>query len=217
MNFDFSLILEYWRQLLAGLSLTVTLSVCVLVLSTVIGLIIALARESNSLILRVPATWYVNTFRMLPLLVVLYFSFYALPEVAFALSPLQAAILGLTLASGAYLSEDIRGGLRGVDAGQWQAARALGLPYWHILRRIVVPQALRIMIGPYISRAIIIVKGTSAAGIVAVSELTGVTYGLISRTYHAFEFLTVAAVGYLALNGLLAGLQAWVEHRLRAK
>jgi His/Glu/Gln/Arg/opine family amino acid ABC transporter permease subunit len=217
VNFDLSLILEYWRQLLAGLSFTVTLSVCVLVLSTVIGLIIALARESNSLILRVPATWYVNTFRMLPLLVVLYFSFYALPEVAFALSPLQAAILGLTLASGAYLSEDIRGGLRGVDAGQWQAARALGLPYLHILRRIVVPQALRIMIGPYISRAIIIVKGTSAAGIVAVSELTGVTYGLISRTYHAFEFLTVAAVGYLALNGLLAGLQAWIEHRLRAK
>jgi His/Glu/Gln/Arg/opine family amino acid ABC transporter permease subunit len=217
VSFDFSLILIYWRQLLAGLSLTVALSISVLILSTVIGFVIALARESNSRVLQVPATWYVNIFRMLPLLVVLYFSFYALPQVAFTLSPLEAAILGLTLASGAYLSEDIRGGLRGVDAGQWQAARALGLPYMHTLRRIIMPQALRIMVGPYISRSIIIVKGTSAAGIVAVSELTGVTYGLISRTYHAFEFLTVAAVGYLALNGLLAALQAWAEFRLRAQ
>lgn len=214
MNLDFSLIAQHASELWQGFLLTCLLAVLVILGSSVIGLAVALARETGPRGFRLFAATYSNIFRATPVLVVLYFTFYGLPQVAFALDPIEAALLGLTVASSAYLAEDMRAGIRAVDPGQWIASRALGLPVGWTLRRIILPQAFRIMLAPCMTRYIIIVKATAVASIVAVSELTGRAYALVSVTYRAFEFLGVAAVVYLVLNALLAFAQALIERAM---
>lgn len=211
------LLSEYWPAIWNGFLTTLVLSAAVLGISTPLALLVALARGSHLRVLAWASAIYVNVFRAIPALTILFFSFYALPQIGMSLSPLTAAVLGLTLASTAYLTEDIRGGFAAVDPGQHHAANALGLPYWHAVRRIYLPQAIPIFIPPYITRAIIIVKGTALASLVAVGELTAETVRAISITYRPYEFLAVAALLYLAINVLLALLQALVEHRLARK
>jgi His/Glu/Gln/Arg/opine family amino acid ABC transporter permease subunit len=217
MNFDLAIIAAHWPEVWQSFLLTLLLAGATLLLSTPLALLIAIARESGGKALAWPATAFVNTFRSLPILVVLYFAFYGLPEIGLPLAPVSAAMLGLVIAGTAYLSEDLRGGLRAVDPGQWQAARALGLPFWHTVRRIILPQALPAMVPPYVSRAIVITKSTSIAGIVTINELTGETYALISITYHSIEFLSVAALLYLAVNLTLAAVQETAERLLRVR
>jgi His/Glu/Gln/Arg/opine family amino acid ABC transporter permease subunit len=217
MNFDLAIVAENAGQIWRGFVVTIGLSVVVLLAGTVLGTIIALARESRHRPLSFLAAAYVNLFRATPALVVLYFTFYAFPQLGVRLTPMTAATVGLLTIGTAYLSEDIRGSLRAIDPGQWRAADALGMPYWWTVRRIVLPQMIPIAVAPYITRAMLIVKSTSIAGIVAVSDLTGVTSGLISLTYRAVEFLTVAAVLYLLLNTLLSLLQLWAERRFAVR
>ena len=214
---DFSLIAEHRGVLWDAFLLTIYLAIGILGISTPLALVLALARESSIRPLSWLSAAYVNTFRALPVLIILYFTFYALPQLGFTLKPEEAALLGISIASTAYLTEDIRSGLLGIDPGQYHAAKALGMSYPHTIRRIILPQAIRIMIAPYMTRAIIIVKATSLASIVAVSELTGKAYALMSITYRAFEFLAVAAVLYLFLNAVLALLQAYAERRYALK
>lgn len=211
MTINWALLAENWPRLWSGFQLTVLLSALVLVLSTPASVLLALARTSRRRIFSVPAAIYVNVLRALPALVILYFSFYALPQFGMPLLPLWAAVLGLTLASAAYLAEDVRAGLIAIGPEQWQTAKALGLSYWRTVFRIILPQALMVIIPPYVTRAIIIVKGTSLASIVAVSELTGEAFALTSITYRPFDFLLAAAALYLMLTGLLAGIQIAAE------
>lgn len=202
---------EIWQ----GCLVTVLLSAVVLAVGTACGVLVALARESSIRTLAWAAVVYVNAFRAMPALLVLYFTFYALPQLGVRVTPLQAALAGLVLVATAYLSEDIRGGLRAIQPGQWRAAAALGLPYGWTVRRIILPQVARVAVGPYMTRAMLIVKSTSLAGVVAVNDLTGVTYGLISLTYQATVFLTVTAIVYLLLNTVLSVAQLWAERRFR--
>jgi His/Glu/Gln/Arg/opine family amino acid ABC transporter permease subunit len=211
----FAVVVEHAAEIWQGLLVTVLLAAVALTLGTVLGGLVALARESRSRALAWAAAIYVNMFRALPALLILYFTFYALPQFGLRLTPLQAALGGLVLVGTAYISEDLRGGLRAIDPGQWRAAAALGVPYWWTVRRIILPQVARITVGPYMTRAMLIVKSTSLAGVVAVNDLTGVTYGLISLTYQATDFLLVTAVIYLLLNSVLSVAQVWIEHRLR--
>ena len=176
---------------------------------------LALARATGGRVLSAIAAIYVTVFRLVPMLVVLYFAFYGLPSLGLSLAPLPAALAGLVIASSAYMGEDLRGGLVAVPVQQWQAARALGLSPGRIVRRIVMPQAIPHMLPPYMSRLTVIVKSTSLAGIVSVDELTGESYDLISGTYHATEFLTASAGLYVAINGVLAVVQALVERHYR--
>jgi His/Glu/Gln/Arg/opine family amino acid ABC transporter permease subunit len=217
MSPDWALLATHAPRLWAGFLVTLLLSGLVLAIATPIALALALARGARSRWLAWPAASYVNLLRALPALVILYFSFYALPQLNVALPPLWAAVLGLTLASSAYLAEDIRSGLVAIGQGQWQAARALGLSFPRIVRRIILPQALLVILPPYVTRAIIIVKGTSLAGIVAVSELTGEAFALTSLTYRPFDFLLAAALLYLLLTGLLALVQELAERLLRRR
>lgn len=208
---DWALLLENWPAIWRGLLVTIALSAVVLLASTPLALLLALARDSRQVWLSWASAIYVTVFRALPALIILYFTFYALPQFGMSLPPFWAAVVGLVLASSAYLSEDIRAGLVAVSRGQWQAATALGLDPWRVVFRIILPQAMPIIIPTYITRAIIIVKGTSLASIVAVRELTGVAFGLTSIHYRPFGFLLAAAALYLALTGILAIVQAGLE------
>ncbi len=208
------LLAEYWPTIWNGFLITVLLSFVVLAVSTPIAFFLALARQSQLAVLRWPAGIYVNVFRALPVLIILYFAFYALPQFGMSLTAFQAATAGLVIASSAYLAEDIRAGLAAVDPGQRHAATALGIPYWRSLRRIYLPQAIPIALPPYITRAIIIVKGTALASLVAVNDLTAEAVRAISITYRPYEFLAVAAILYLVINALLAALQSFTERHI---
>jgi His/Glu/Gln/Arg/opine family amino acid ABC transporter permease subunit len=212
---DTSILAQYAPDLLHGFAMTIVLSATILALATPLALALALMRESRVRALSLPAAVYVNIFRLMPALLVLFFAFYALPQLGLRLSPFAAAIAGLTAVSTAYLSEDIRGSIAAVDPGQYRAAKALGLGYGHTIGRIILPQALPIVIGPYVTRAILIVKSTAMASLVAVSELTGEAVRATSITYMPFDFLLIAGALYLLLNGVLALLQSWAERRVR--
>ncbi len=216
MDGGLALLAEHAGEIWRGFLVTLLLAAAVLALGTALAVPVALARESGNRLLAWPALVYVNAFRALPALLILYFTFYALPQFGLRLSPLDAALAGLVLVGAAYLSEDIRGGLRAIPAGQWRAATALGLSYAWTVRRIILPQVARIAVGPYMTRAMLIVKSTSLAGVVAVNDLTGVTYGLISHTYQATDFLAVTAAIYLLLNTLLSVAQLAAERHFRA-
>lgn len=211
---DFALLGDYGPELGRAFLVTLELSAISIGVATVFGTAIALMRESRLPWLAWPSAIYVTLFRLVPALLVLFFAFYALPQFHVRLSPMTAANVGLSLVATAYMSEDIRGGIAAVDRGQYRAAQALGLSYLHTLRRIVIPQAIPFVIPVYTTRAILLIKATSLASLVAVDDLTGAAVRATSITYQPFLFLTVAAVLYLAVTGALAALQAWAEHRL---
>lgn len=208
-----ALLSEYGPALLRGFGVTIALSAAILLAATPVAAALALMRRSPRRALSWTAATYVNALRVVPVLLVLFFTFYALPQLGLPLSPFTAAFVGMTLVGAAYMSEDIRAGFSAVDPGQWRAAEALGLPYGRTLRRIVLPQALPLIAPPYASRAIIIVKGTSLASLVAVGDLTGEAVRATSITYQPFVFLLIAGALYLLLAGGLVLLQSWAERR----
>ncbi|GGG76404.1 amino acid ABC transporter permease [Salipiger pallidus] len=215
MSFDPTLIVEAWPQLMRGLETTVWLFLAVMILCTPLSLLVALARLSRRRWLSRAAGTYVNVIRALPLLVILFFTFYGLPSLGIFVSPFTAALGGMVLVTTAYLAEDLRAGLMAVPRGQFEAADALGLPQARFVRRVLIPQALPIMCGPYFTRAIVTVKATSIASLVAVSELTSASMAKVTETYRAMEYLAFAAVAYILLSALIAVVQAVVQRRVR--
>ncbi|EPX81862.1 amino acid ABC transporter permease [Salipiger mucosus] len=214
MNFDPTLIENALPSLLYGVRTTIWLFLAIMGLCTPLALLVALARVSRVRGLRRAAATYVNVIRALPLLVILYFTFYGLPSLGVFVSPFTAALVGLTVVTTAYLAEDLRSGLMAVPRGQFEAADALGLPTWRFVWRVLVPQALPVMCGPYFTRAIVTVKATSIASLVAVSELTAQSMAKVTETYRSVEFLAFAAVVYLLLTSLMAILQSRVQRRV---
>lgn len=203
--------LIYAPALWNGFVLTLWLSAVTLALAAPCALAIALVRDSRIPVASTLLAIFVNTFRMLPALLVLFFVFYGAPSLGIRLSPVSAAILGMTVMAVAYMSEDIRGALQSVDQRQYAAAKALGLGYGHTIRRIIMPQAIPILIPPLMTRAIIVMKGTSIASFVSVSELTAEASRATSVSFEPFLFLVLAGVGYLLIAGLLALVQFLAE------
>lgn len=213
MSLDASLIIRYLPLFWIGTKLTIVLAVSNLLLGTVIGLLAALARLSPQRIISLPAAFYSWLFRSTPPLVVLFFVYFGLSQFGIEFSPTQGAIIGLGITNGAYIMEIVRAGIIAIDPGQWEAARSLGLSYAHTMRRIVFPQAMRIIAPPYISNATAFVKYTSLAMAIAAEELMGMANRIMSATLHPFEPLLMAAVIYLVLNALLMALQSYAEAR----
>lgn len=214
MSFDPQLLIDNLPELWSGVLSTIWLFLLVMLICTPISMLVALARVSEVGWLRKSATVYVNLIRSLPVLVVLFFTFYGLPQLHLRISPFVAAMIGLCIGTVAYLAEDMRGALLAVDPGQYQAADALGLGYWRRTWRLIIPQTLPVLVAPYFTRAMVTLKATSLASIVAVSELTSDSMALVTETYHATEFLAFAAVAYLLLSGVLAAAQSFVQSKV---
>ena len=214
---SWSIVEPYWPNLLSGFWITIQLSLWTLILATPIALFIALVRETGPRWAGVPLAVLVNMIRLLPALIVLYFVFYGLPQLGVRLKPMVAATIGLVTMGAVYMSEDMRGGIAAVPKGQISAAAALGLPHWHTIRRVLLPQALPLIIPPYMTRAIIMVKGTSLASMVSVADLTAEATRASSVTYQPYIFLLIAGGFYLALNAVLALLQAMAERHVRLR
>jgi cystine transport system permease protein len=199
---------------LQGLTSTLLLGVVSFILGSALGALIALARISGVQLFRGAAIVYVSIFRGTPLLIQILLIYFGLPQVGIRLEPVPSAILALTLFSAAYLSENFRGGILGVDAGQWEAANSMGMPYWRTMRRIVFPQAIRIATPAVGSRFIALMKDTSLASVVTVVELTRVAESIGSSTFRYMEAFFVIGAVYWVINTLLSAGQGVLERRM---
>ncbi len=196
-----------------ALLMTLLLSAASFILGCVLGLFITLARISSWRVLRYLAFAYVSIFRGTPLLVQLLLIYFGLPRIGIVLEPVPSAIIALTLFSASYLSENFRSGINAVDKGQWEAALSMGMGYWKMMQRVILPQGLVIAIPTVGSRLIALVKDTSLASAVTVVELTRVADQVGAATFRYMEmFLMVGAV-YWVINQILTILQTYLEDR----
>lgn len=210
---DWSVIVHYFPFLLKGALLTLEISVISLVFGLAAGLLGALGVLARNPLLRWPARFYVWLIRSTPLLVQLFIIYFGLPQFGLNLSPFWSGVLGLALNTGAYNAETIRAGILSVPRGQREAARSLGMSSAMTMRRIVLPQALRLIIPPLGNNFVILIKDTSLVSTITLVELTLTAQRLIASTYKPFEMYLMAAFLYAVLTTSASLLLRLVERR----
>ena len=203
--------------LLRSAAMTILLSFASFPLAILIGLAVAVGRLHGPAWLRPPLALYVEVLRGTPLMLQLYALFFLLPKVGLALPALAAAIAGLAMNYSAYESEIYRAGLKAVPAGQFEAALALGMSKWQVLRHVVVPQAVRIVMPPVTSDFIALFKDTSVCSAITVIELTKRYSVLALSTGRIVELAMATALLYLAMSWPLSLLSRWFERRLERR
>jgi aspartate/glutamate/glutamine transport system permease protein len=214
------ILFEFPELFFTGLWLTIQISVLGLIGAIVIGTFIALARVSPLAPLRWIGGAYVEFFRNTPLVVQLFFLFLGLPLLGFRFSTdtfegiFRAAATGMALYHGAYVAEVVRGGLLGVDRGQIEAARSLGLSYVQMLRHVQLPQTFRAVIPPLGNIGIALVKNTSLASTIGVADLLYAAEIVESRTFRAEEAFVASTMLYLLLTIPLGIVVNALERRL---
>ena len=229
MNFDWSFFWHYLLQpssvFLHGLWLTLWISVIAQSLGTLSGLFVALARMSQARALQVPARVFVWAMRGTPLLVQVVFIYTGLAaanifrfqdiDLGFITLPgnVQAGVLALTLNEAAYMAEIIRAGINSVDVGQAEASKSLGMTYGLYMRRIILPQAARVVVPPLGNEFNGMLKNTSLLSIIGVPELLLATQMVTSATFRVFELYLVVACYYLTLTSLWGLVQQRLERR----
>lgn len=206
------------RALREGLVVTITLTVVSFALGFVIGLAVALLRDSRFRVVRAAAWTYIWVFRAIPTLVLLLFAWNALPQLIPALKgpgypAFLAAALALSINEAAYAAEILRGGLLSIDDGQRLAARALGMPPTSVFRRVVLPQLVRVVIPASANDFITMLKITSLASVISLREIMTNTQTNIATTFRFAEWYTAAAIYYLVLVSIFMVAQAWLERR----
>ncbi len=200
--------------LLKGAWLTIEISVVSYVLAVILGLLIGVARISPFAPLRWLAAGYIQFLRGTPLLTQLFFIFYALPYAGVVLSPMLASIIGLTLNYAAYMAEVFRGGIQAVPRGQVEAARALGMRRGKMMRRIIIPQALRLVVPPLGNFLVSIFKDSSLVSVITLKDLTFTGQILAASTFKYFEIFAMVGIIYLMISYPAAKLVEWVERKL---
>ncbi len=197
---------------------TLWISVVAQTCGVIIGLFIALMRISRFPFLSWPGRFYIWLFRGSPLLVQILILYFGLPEIWPALTPYitvySAALIAFSFNEGAYMAEIIRAGITSVDTGQMEAAKSLGMRYGLAMRRIVLPQASRVIIPPLGNEFNNMLKTTSLASVIGLFELTYTAQVYGSQGFVIFELLIVATFYYLILTTLWGYIQNWIESRL---
>jgi polar amino acid transport system permease protein/cystine transport system permease protein len=214
---DWEVVLESVPLIWKGAGATVSMFVWALIIGTAGALALALMRMSPAKPLQWFAIGFGWLFRGIPLLILLFFAFFALPEFGIVFSPFLAAIVGFSLWTAAYQAEVIRSGLIAVPPGQSEAAEALGMTKPHYMRRIVIPQGLRVMVPPYTGNAITLLKQTSLATLVTVPEMALLTQRIFSNNFKFVEPIFALAVIYLAMTSVLLILQVVAERAFRLR
>jgi polar amino acid transport system permease protein len=200
MDFDLAVITDHWRFLGYGVLVTLALAAMSGLSSLAAGFLLALVRMYGPGWLRAIVVFYIDSMRAVPVLVVLVWTFFALPIVAgITLPPFWAALLGLTVHLAAYAAEIIRAGVESVRAGQTRAALALGLSRAQILRRIVLPQAIVRMLPAFGSLLSVTIKDTAIASVIAVPELMRQSETVAGQSFQPIEVYTFAMLVYFVI------------------
>ncbi|HEX3953752.1 MAG TPA: amino acid ABC transporter permease [Stellaceae bacterium] len=212
---DFSFLWHYRWLVLAGLGITVFYTIASIFFGLMIGVTVGLLRLSRSKFVSAPLIAYIEIFRCTPLLVQIIWFYYALPVVLGIDIPATiAATLVLSLYTGAFYAEIVRGGVNSIEKGQWDAARALGLRNIQMMRHVILPQAIRRMIPPFMNQSIIQLKNTSLVSTIAVADLLYNGQMITAATYRPLEVYTMVAIVYFAVLFPLTLAAQGVERRL---
>ncbi|KRL04146.1 amino acid ABC transporter substrate-binding protein/permease [Liquorilactobacillus oeni] len=202
--------------LLEGVWETIELTVVSIICATVFGVLIGLLGVIPNKFSQGFSTTVIYIFRGLPLLVLALFIYNGVPSLTGSKIPaFIAGIITLTLNEGAYTAAFVKGGIEAVDTGQMEAARSLGLPFGKAMRRVILPQGLKIMVPSFINQFIITLKDTSILSIIGILELTQTGKIIIARNLEGFRIWTIIAVIYLVIITLLTLLSKWVERRIK--
>ena len=215
--------------ILDGLRLTLILTVVAQFLGILIGIVLAIMRLSSNRVLARAAWIYIWFFRGTPLLVqlIFWYNISALyPEIAIGIpfgptfwqgnandliTPFAVAILGLALNEGAYMAEIVRGGIAGIDRGQAESAKALGMTHMQTLRRVILPQAVKVIIPPTGNQTILMLKTTSLVSVLALADLLYTAQTIYARTFETMPLLMVASLWYLGITSVLTFGQFFLE------
>lgn len=199
--------------LIEGALVTLGLTVFSMVFGLMLGFVIALMRMSKSRIISGPAYFYVWIMRGTPLLVQLIIIYTGLPQLGIKFTVVESTLIGLTLNEAAYLSEIVRAGIAAVSRGQVNAARAIGMTPFQVMRYVVAPQAFRIIIPPLGNSVNGVLKTTSIASIISMEELLRRTQVLIQERFLVLELFVVAAIYYLIMTTAWEFIQRRIERR----
>ena len=191
---------EFFPILMNGVALTIIVTVGSLLLSTVLGLIWAMMRVSGIKALSMLSASLINVIRGIPIIVLLFYLYFVMPDLGVTLSALQAAILGLGIAYSAYQAENFRAGIEAIDKGQIEAAQSIGMGWWLTMRRVVLPQAVRIVLPPYGNVMIMMLKDSSQASTITVAELALQGKLIASSTFKNTSVFTLVALMYLTMS-----------------
>ena len=209
-KFDWGVLLVYRHLLWQGLVLTVQLSALGMVLSLVLGGVIGLGRRAEAKAVRWLCGAYIEFFRNIPLIVQLFFWYFAVGLEAF-----PAAVIGLTVYTSAYSAEVIRSGLQSIPRTQIEAARSFGMTPYQVIRHVVLPQALMRVIPPLGVEFINVIKNSSIAMTISITELTFQTQQIESLTFRGFEAATAITILYVLLALAIVALMATIERLVR--
>ncbi|MFS0869176.1 amino acid ABC transporter substrate-binding protein/permease [Paenibacillus xylanilyticus] len=203
-------------SLFKGLGKTLLYTIVSLFFAFILGLIFGFMKVGQNRFLRGVATVFVDIFRGVPLIVLAFFIYFGIPQaLGFTMPLFLAAILTLSLNAGAYVTEIIRGGIQSIDRGQMEAARSLGLPYRKAMMKIVIPQAIRIMIPSFINQMVITLKDTSILSVIGLVELTQSGKIVIARTFASFDIWLTVAIMYLIVIITLTKIADHLEVKVR--
>lgn len=217
MVWNFQSILDNWRALFAGLLGTLSLAAICIVAAAVIGLVVGAGRYSRIRAARWPATAFVEFFRNTPVLILIVWFYFAFPILTGSkISAFTASAIAISLNGGAFAAEIFRGGMQSLARGQWDAARAIGMNYPQLMRRVILPQAIKRMLPAFTNRAIEILKTTAIASVVAYFELLHAARVIAAADFNPIEAYTAVALIFLALVLPLSVAARAVERRLAA-
>jgi len=208
---------DFLPILLEGCIVTVQVTAGALVLSTVLGFLWALMRISSIAALRWIAISIITVFRGVPIIVQLFYVYFVLPDLGIQLSAFQAAIIGLGVGYSAYQAENFRSGICAIDPGQNEAAQSIGMSRPLIMRRVILPQAIRVILPPYGNLMIMLLKDSSLASAITVAELTRGGQMIASSTFKNMTVFTLVALIYLVMSLPLASLSSWLERKFGRK
>ncbi|MBS0559115.1 MAG: amino acid ABC transporter permease [Proteobacteria bacterium] len=212
--FDPKDIIEFLPPLLNGAMLTILVSVTAFVLAIVVGLIFGMMRLSRFLPLRIVAAIYIQFIRGTPLLLQLFFIYYVLPYGGIVLSPFVSGVTGLTMNYAAYMAEVFRSGIQAIPKGQWEAGQSVGMSRALLMRRIILPQAFRIIIPAIGNFFVSIFKDSALVSIITMRDLMFSGQLLASATFKHFEIFAMVAVIYFMISYPAAKLVEWVEAKV---
>lgn len=218
MTFDWSVIWTHRQALLEGAALTVGLTVLTMLLAVPGGIMLALMRLSSNKLLQSASLAFVEFFRNLPLILVIYWVFYVMPmAVEFQLSPLVTALVALVLNISAYNAETFRAGINSIRKGQLEAALAMGMSRRQAMFKVVIPQAGRRILPVIASTWVSLFKDTSLVSVIAVSELAYSAMQIRAQTFRVLEMLTAMAALYWLMGYPQAKLVDWIHRKYGVK
>lgn len=191
---------EFLPILLQGAVVTVQVTVLSFLLSSVIGLVLALGKLSPVRAISVSASTVINVIRGLPIIVQLFYIYFVLPDIGIQFTAFQAGVIGLGIAYSAYQAENFRAGIEAVDPGQREAALAMGMRPALLMRRVVLPQAFRIALPPYGNTLVMMLKDSSLVSTITVAEMTRAGQLIASSTFQNMTVYTLVALLYLAMS-----------------